>query len=154
MKVRLTGAEEVDKVIRGLSVMINDKLLQTAHVKAVKPLIDRAHYLAPVYETGNLAESIGVVRTKSQLAGSVGQELGLINVGPRRRGGYKGFAGHLVEKGTKERKTKSGASRGKVTSDPFMEPAWEQTKGQVESGVAGFLGNEVYKFMRRTIKKS
>lgn len=153
MNIRLTGVEEIDQVLKGLPLVVNDKLLQEAHAKAAKPLVDRAHLLAPVYKTGNLAESIGVVRTKSQLAGSVGQELGLINVGPRRKGGSKGFAGHLVEKGTKERSDKSGANRGSVKPEPFMEPAWQQTQGQVESSIADFLGREVNNFMRRTIKK-
>jgi hypothetical protein len=97
-----------------------------------------------------LVDSIGTqaTGTKNQRA------LGETNTGPRRgRGkGQRGFAGHLVEYGTKQRKTKKGANRGKMTAEPFMEPAWEQTKGKVEASINDEVGKALVKFMRKTLK--
>jgi HK97 gp10 family phage protein len=151
--IKLTGVESIDNVFKGLPGQFQDKIMRTAHANAVQPLIDRAHYYAPVYKTGNLAESIGTVTAKSEVFG-VKSELGLINVGPRRRGRYKGFHGHLNEFGTKTRYNKAGAERGEMKITKFMEPAWEQTKDKVESNITNQLGKQVYNFMKRTIKNN
>jgi hypothetical protein len=69
ISMKLTGEEDIDKVLKGLPSVFQDKIVTRAHEKAAKPLVDKAHYLAPVYQTGNLAESIGVVKAKSQIVG-------------------------------------------------------------------------------------
>jgi hypothetical protein len=137
ISLKLTGHEDIDKVLKSLPSQLNDKFLREAHERAAKPLVERAHFMAPVYRTGNLAESIGVVKSKSEVVSGLASELGLINVGPRRKGKYKGYAGHLVEYGTKDRVTKKGAERGRMPKKPFMEPAWRQTQGQVLGNVSG-----------------
>jgi HK97 gp10 family phage protein len=150
MKIRLTGVAEIDAVLKGLPKEVNNKLLTSAHTNAAKFLVDKAKLLAPEGPTGNLVDSIGTqaTGTKNQRA------LGETNTGPRRgRGkGQRGFAGHLVEYGTKQRKTKKGANRGKMTAEPFMEPAWEQTKGKVEASINDEVGKALVKFMRKTLK--
>lgn len=147
--IRLTGHKEIDAVLNGLPDVVNDKLSRVAHTRGAKLTVDRAKLLAPEGPTGNLVDSIGTIATgaKSQRA------LGETFTGPRRKAGYKGFAGHLVEFGTKMRKTKkSGANRGKMTKKPFMEPAWNQTKDKVELAVADELGKALTRFMRKTLK--
>lgn len=146
--IRIKGKEEIERVLRGLPDQVNDRILQAARAKALKPLVERAHYLAPVYKTGNLAESIGVVKTSFKTSGGKGE----VMAGPRRRGGYKGFAGHLVEYGTRNRRTRRGANRGKVKAKPFMEPAWEQTKDQVKNRIVDELGKTVTNYIRRTAR--
>jgi HK97 gp10 family phage protein len=150
MKIRLTGVAEIDAVLKGLPKEVNNKLLTTAHTNAAKVLVDKAKLLAPEGPTGSLVDSIGTQATgaKNQRA------LGETNTGPRRgRGkGQRGFAGHLVEYGTSQRKTKKGANRGKMTAKPFMEPAWEQTKGKVEASINDEVGKALVKFMRKTLK--
>jgi HK97 gp10 family phage protein len=153
IKLQLIGVKEIDAVFNGLPLQVQDKQLRVAEVKAVVPLVNRAHYLAPVGKTGNLAESIGVVTAKHELFGNK-SELGIINVGPRRKGKYKGFHGHLNEFGTETRHTKSGADKGIMKPKPFMEPAWEATKGEVEENISVDLGKGVYRFMKRTIKNN
>lgn len=148
--IRLTGVKEIDAVLKGLPKEVNNKLLTTAHTNAAKHTVTKAKLLAPEGPTGNLVDSIGTQATgiKSQRA------LGETHTGPRRgRGkGQRGFAGHLVEYGTKTRKTKRGANRGKMTAKPFMAPAWESTKGKVEGSINEELGKALLKFMRKTLK--
>lgn len=150
MKIRLTGVAEIDAVLKGLPKEVNNTLLTKAHINAAKTLVDKAKLLAPEGPTGNLVDSIATQPTgaKSQRA------LGETRTGPRRgRGkGQRGFAGHLVEYGTKVRKTKRGANRGKMTAKPFMGPAWEQTKGKVEASINDELGKSLVKFMRKTLR--
>lgn len=151
MKIRLTGVAEIDAVLKGLPKEVNNKLLTTAHTNAAKFTVEKAKLLAPEGPTGNLVDSIGTqaVGFKSQ------RELGTTHTGPRRgRGrGQRGFAGHLVEFGTKTRKTKNGANRGKMTAKPFMAPAWEATKSKVEPSISEFLGKAILNFMRRKLRQ-
>lgn len=149
--IRLTGAKEIDAVLKGLPLQVTDKVLQNSFSDAAKPLVQAAQSLAPKDE-GTLSESIGV--TKEPAKTLVNRAVGQIQVGPRRKGKYKGYHGHLMEFGTTIRETKSGANRGNVTPHPFMEPAFNQTSGQVENRINGSIGKKLYSFMRRTIKKA
>jgi len=150
--IRVTGFKEVDNVLKGLPAALSDKVFQNAHVRALAPLIDKEHALAPVGKTGNLADSIGIVKASGRSIGT--RDLGAVSAGPRRRKPYKGFAGHLVEYGTAVRATKSGAGRGKMPAKPFAGPAWEATKDLVESKINSELAFEVVRFMKRTLKTS
>ena len=151
MKIKLTGVKEIDAVLKGLPKEVNNKLLTTAHVNAAKPLVEKAKLLAPEGPTGNLVDSIGTQATgiKSQRA------LGETHTGPRRgRGkGQRGHHGYWTEVGTKTRKTKKGANRGKMTGTHWMARSWEATKGKVEPIVNQELGKSLLKFMRKTLKK-
>lgn len=150
MSVKLTGFKEVDAVLKGLPLALTDKVFQVAHTKALAPLVEQEKRLAPVGLTGNLVESIGVVKAVASSLGSRG--LGAVSAGPRRRSPYKGFAGHLVEYGTRTRHNRKGANRGRMPAKPFAEPAWQSTKGEVESKVNDEIGKEVVRFMKRTLK--
>lgn len=148
VKIRLTGVNEIDRVLKGLPEQLNHKVLQQAHASASKVLVDTAKLTAPEGPTGKLIDSIGVIKPSYAKAG----ELGLIEVGPRR-GRYKGNAAHLVEYGTRPRKLKSnGANRGIMPRRPFMEPSWDKTKDTVLSSINEFLGKALWRFMKRTIK--
>jgi hypothetical protein len=58
--ISVTGDKAIDAVLRNLPRELNHKVLGAAHLAAAEPLIHREHRLAPVGETGNLADSIGV----------------------------------------------------------------------------------------------
>tara|TARA_R110000868_G_scaffold96848_3_gene266354 strand:+ start:1571 stop:1999 length:429 start_codon:yes stop_codon:yes gene_type:complete len=139
--ISVTGLKEIDKVLRGLPDQLQDRVLKNAHTDAAKPLISAAKSIVHV-KTGNLQKSIGVVRTSLKKTGAVG----LVQVGPRRGGGNKGFHGHLIEYG----KTNRDGTRSRKF--PFMEPAFNQTQSQVESNIATSLGKRINQFMKRTIK--
>lgn len=127
-----------------------DRMFQRANERAARPMVDRMHRLAPVGLTGNLADSIGVVKAGKSNRG----EFGEITIGPRRKGGKKGYAGHLVEFGTRMRRVKrNGANRGTMPADPFVRPAFEQTINEVLGKIDNELGKEVATFLKRTVKK-
>lgn len=148
--IKITGFKEVDAVLRNLPLAMNDKVLTAAHTRALVPLVNREHLLAPVGKTGNLADSIGVVKASTR--GSLNTGLGAVSAGPRRNRPYKGFAGHLVEYGTKQRSTRKGANRGQMPTKPFAHPAWDATRAEVEANVNREIGNEVIRVMRRTLR--
>jgi hypothetical protein len=153
--VYVSGHKEIDKVLLGLPLQPTHKLLQAAHTSAVKKTVDAAKLLAPEGPTGRLIDSIGTIKTSVAKAGSLGETL----TGPRR-GKYKGFAAHLVEKGTKKRsllgkgKYKAGTDRGIMPAKPFMKPAWDRTKDDVLGSIKFFLAKHLSSYMRRTIKRS
>lgn len=149
--IKVTGLKEIDKVLTEMPKALTHKVLGTAGASAAKPLVERAKLLAPEGPTGNLVDSIGVEKESFSKATS----LGTVVVGPRRSKRYRGFAGHLVEKGTRERrltgkgKYKAGTSRGVMPANPFMEPAFEQTKERV----LGMYNTEVGKVLVRTMRR-
>lgn len=149
VRIRVTGVKEIDTVIRKLSDQVNHKLLQAAHLQALKLTVDKAKMLAPEGPAGNLVDSIGTVRPSFKRA----SELGLVESGPRRKGRYKGQAGHLVEYGTRPRQTKKGANRGAMKAKPFMQPAWESTKNDVIKSINQYLGRALVNFMKRVIRR-
>ncbi len=155
MQLILTGAKEVDDVLRGLPLQMNHRVIGAANADAAKPLIAAARSLAPK-DTDKLAESIAAVKMPLSLSTNLGE----VQVGPRlNRGGYKG---HWIEYGTRERKTKGrgtvrgykDAGRGIVRPHPFMGPAFEMTRDEVLSRIADSIGKKLYAFMKRTIKNA
>lgn len=141
--ISVSGIKEIDKVLKGLPLELQDRVLKNAHADAAKPLIATAKNIVPVGKTGNLKESIGVERISMKKTNAIG----LVQVGPRRKGGYKGFHGHLVEY---PHFTRDGVN--KTTPKPFMEPAYNQTKNQVLENIKTSVGRKLNLFMKRTIK--
>lgn len=139
----VTGFKEIDSVLKGLPNQLQDRVLKTAHADAAKPLIEAAKRIVPVGKTGNLKDSIGVERIALKKTNVVG----LVQVGPRRRRGKKGFHGHLIEYG------KTNRDGSKTKPQPFMEPAFNQTKAQVETQIAISVGKKLNQFMKRQLKK-
>jgi len=83
---------------------------------------------APRGKRKNLADSIIMSEIKESSDGSC-----YIEVGPSKK---KGFYGVMVEHGTVQRKTESGASRGFVAPQPFAEPAFQASKGRALDAMA------------------
>ena len=150
MNLILNGDKEVREVLKRLPDAVQHRILSAANFAAAKPLVEKEKLLAPEGPTGNLVDSIGAVKISLSKANRLGQ----VNVGPRRKGGYKGFAGHLVEYGTKRRRNKSGANRGIMPKHPFAKPAFQLTKGQIESSIAGQLGKVMTRTMKRYLRGS
>ena len=143
--ISVTGVKEIDKVLRELPKQMTHTILGAAHAAAAKPLVERAKLLAPEGTSGNLVDSIGTTKTNIKRTNKLGET----RTGPRRKGGFKGFAGHLVEYGTKLRKNRKGARRGFMSPKPFMKPAFGMTKFQVEKDIAYQIGRSLVSTMRR-----
>ena len=149
-EVKITGNEEIDRVFRGLPKQLQDKILQDAHAQSLKITIDKAKLIAPEGPTGNLIDSLGIIKAR----GKGRSELGLVMGGPRRGGKNKGYHGHLVEYGHSTRKEHGKyGQKARVDEKPFMEPAWEQTKDQVRESIAVNIGRKLTNFIRRTVRK-
>lgn len=142
MQVSLTGEKSIDNILRNLDKAVAHPIMSAAHFRAATPLVHREHLLAPVGNTGNLAESIGAVKMSRRSATEVGE----VQAGPR---GRKGSHGRLVEYGTRKRGTRRGANRGVMPKHPFAKPAFNQTKSEVE----GRIGREVAKSLLNTMRR-
>jgi HK97 gp10 family phage protein len=151
VKLSVVGLKEIDQVVKNLPLALQHSTLQSAHASAAKPLVEREKLLAPEGPTGNLVDSIGIAKTSLNRANNVGE----VKVGPRRKIAPHG---HLVEFGTKTRKLrgrgkyKAGTNRGVMTKKPFAQPAFSQTKGAVEKGIAVNIGKSVVRTMKRFLK--
>ncbi len=142
VKISVTGLKEIDDVIKGLPSQVQDRVLKTAHADAAKIGVEAAKALVPV-KSGNLKNSIGIERVSMKRT----NEVGLVQYGPRRRNGNKGFHGHLIEYG------KTNRDGTETQPKPFMEPSFIQAKSQIETNIATSLGKKLSGYMQRTIKK-
>lgn len=149
INLSVTGVKEIDSALKELRKDLSHKVLGAAHLAAAKPLIEKEKLLAPEGPTGNLIDSIGGVKTPMSKANAVGEVL----VGPRRRKPYRGNHGHLVEKGTKRRRTKKGANRGVMPAKPFAEPAFQQTQKKVEQNISEEIGKSLVRTIKRHLKR-
>lgn len=150
--LKVTGVKEIDNVLKGMPLQLTDRVLQNASAAASKPLVEEAKLTAPEGPTGYLVDSIGVVRSRSSSIGN--RELGLVKVGPRRGGKYRGYHAHLVEYGTGQRRNKKGANRGRMPAQPFMGPSFKAKQDKIRIIYNDEVGKKLYSFMRRTIKRA
>lgn len=144
--MNMTGVKELDAVLSGLGLQLEHKVIQQGNAEAAKALVNAGKLLAPEGPTGNLVDSIGVVKPNIRASDTIGE----VHVGPRR-GRFKGYAGHLVEFGTGKRNYK-GANRGVMPKTPFMEPAFNKTKDEILANITVSIGKKLYAFMKRTLK--
>lgn len=140
--ISVSGVDKIDKVLRGMPVFISDTLLLNVHSKAAEPLVQRAKLLAPLGKTGNLTKSVGIIKEGIKKS----DQLGLVKVGPRRGGNYKGYHGHLLEFG----KTNRDGTRTRPR--PFMRPAFNQTKDQVERIIIYQISKQVSDYIKKGVK--
>jgi hypothetical protein len=139
--IQVIGYKEILAKIVRLPTILTDPYLTKLHRKASVPVVNEIHLRTPVGKTGNLADSIGTVKVR-------GAGLGAVASGPRRQGGYKGFAGHLIEYGTKRRVTRKGANRGITPKKPFLAPAWGAKQDEVERIIATQLSRDFGQILR------
>ena len=132
---KIEGVDEVVKQLEDAKIKNKVKPIRQALKFAARPMRAEAAARAPK-RTGNLAKSIGYInpRSRSQL---------FIFVGPRRKK-FGVYYGHLVEYGTAPRKYKKPQYRningkwvrvrhtGSAPAQPFMRPAFEKNKENIE----------------------
>lgn len=152
--VVVTGFKEVDELLKRLPKELNHKVVGSAIFQSTKPLVSSAKARVK-NKTGNLKESIGAVRQSIKRA----TEIGEVRVGPRIGGRYKGYHGHLVEYGAKDRPPGGWYARfanaHNTTSKPhpFLKPAFEATKGEVMGQINNNIAISLRNSMRRLLKK-
>lgn len=146
VQIAITGLKELDNVLRMMPRALDNKFITQVNTEKAKPLVQRMKLTAPEGPTGNLVDSIGVVKM-----GRRSGELGTVWVGARR-GRYKGNHGHLVEFGTKSRRNKRGANRGVMPKKPYAKPSFIATAPQIEAGQTVAIAKVLVKTMRRYLK--
>jgi HK97 gp10 family phage protein len=152
--VIVTGFKEVDNLMRRLPKELSHKVVGAALYKAAQP-IERGARARIKSKTGNLYNSIGTVRQSFKKATEVGE----VRVGPRIGGGQKGYHGHLVEFGAKNRPPGGWYARFRnahnTTSKPhpFLKPAFDANKDDTISQINANIGTALRNAMRRHLKK-
>ena len=135
----------LEQFFNDLSSINQRKVFMAGFRRAAKPLITAAKSATP-YDTGTLYKSIGTMEIPNEVA---------ILVGAKKSGKYKGWHGHLVENGTKERfrRSKDGARTGKVTGVHFFEHAYDSTQEQMYSQIEQTWYEEIDRFIIKVNKK-
>jgi len=136
----LEGADEVEKVLSELPSHLSTKLLQSYNRKVAKMYV-----VDPI---------------RSSLPYSAQTEKG-IKVQPDRQDKTKVMAGigsesfwlRFVEKGTKERKSKKGASKGRIVGRHRVVPIIENSIDPIIDYTNKNLGEDIAKFLQKRIKK-
>lgn len=132
--IRIDSTEQIpalEAFFYDLSAIDQRRIFMSGYKKAAKPLINAAKTLVPKGRTKNLYNSIGFKTLPYDIA---------VIVGTRQSGGFKGWHGHLVERGTKQRQYltstgkvhKTGAARG----TRFFQIAYQQTYEQINDAIA------------------
>lgn len=116
------------------------KIFNAALRKATRPTVIAGQTNAPVGKTGNLKRSVGAIVPRNEVA---------IVIGTRRRGGFKGYHGIIVEEGTIERQytTKLGNIHrtGKMNPNGSYAHFLKKAVNQTEPQVLNSMGDEWYK---------
>ncbi len=153
-----TEVEGLDKLMAQLKKM-PEKAKRTTLLKIMRrvtgPVADAARAeVAQIQEkafsegrfpTGNLYDSIGNITGRSK-------EFPNIQIGPRAKGNYKGWHGHLVHYGTGQRTNKYGQNRGAVRANPYMERAFKKTFPSVKPNFEKEVAREVERIAKETLK--
>ncbi|MBF05024.1 MAG: hypothetical protein CMP76_17240 [Flavobacterium sp.] len=153
--VKIEGFEELVSKVKRIA---NDKQKKQAIIPVLRavasgtvkvakneaPVSKKAHIVSgkrtkKKINPGNLKKAIGIILGKRGKS----KENPTVYVGPRAKGSFDGFYGGWVEKGHnvyakgfKRKRTKgvnTGAAKSKTKAIPFMQRAYNQTKGQVTS---------------------
>ena len=115
--------------------------VRAAFNRASKPLKTAARNNAKRNKSsGTLWRSIKMIASKRNKT--------LFWIGPAtgRKQRFDGWYGYFIERGTKLRKTKAGASRGKIEAkSKYMERAYNSTKGKVRLNMIA----EINKLIKR-----
>lgn len=129
--VVVTGDEVLDKLLRGMPLMVQKKVSRQATRRAAKEIVLPAAQERVPFNTGDLEESL-TVRAVKRSRFKFGHEV------RTKDGFYSGdqFYGAFPEFGTKERFHKSGKAVGRI--DPsknfaYLRPAVYDNEGRIRA---------------------
>jgi HK97 gp10 family phage protein len=155
--IYIEGIEKFQKLMKEFPEEFNRKVLTAVARRAAVPLIEEARGRAPVSKIsrvewwgkrkritpGQMRKSIGSRKTSfSEPAG--------VKVGPSRRNGWWA---HFVEFGTAGYSVKKGKNKGRFIPgqrpQPFMRPAFNDTKDAIIKIYADDFREVLYKYIRK-----
>lgn len=150
-KLEVFGVKELDDFFSTMKRTDQKRIFMDAFRIGAKPIISTAvqnirSKLKRKSKTRNLEKSVGFVQGK-------GKTIITAKIGARRFRPYKGYHGHLFDAGTKERKTKKGASRGAMPGSHFFTDAVSTSSEQAISTMQTNLVQSLDKQIQRGLKK-
>lgn len=162
MKIR--GDKALQMALRQLGDVVGKRAAGRVQRKALKaggsPILMEAKRRAPRSKRrvgdlsrpggrpGNLKRSLAVSRGRRVRRYPRGNILAIL--GPQWP---LGAHGHLVEFGTKQRRTKTGASRGRMPARPFLEPAFHGRIREARAKIRQVFGKEIAREWDKHIRK-
>lgn len=161
--VEIQGFKELQAQIKKLPDKVKRKELHKVLKQVAKPTVLQAQFEAPIRSftkkaktpPGTLKRSIGTI------VGKKGRSRinAVVYVGPRAKGKFKGWYGHIVHNGRNiyqkgfKRKHKKGANsfgaKTRVKANPFMQRAYAKTG----AGVTAEAEVQVTKYVQRQINR-
>lgn len=151
VRVRVEGLRELNAALSELPKATGRNVLKRTAEKALKPFIEMARQLVPVL-SGRLKNSLKISTRLSRRQASLARK--------EKKSYLEMYAGasalphaHLVEFGTKNIKGAVRSSKG-LPAQPFMRPAWDQTKNRVLEITKTELGKEIDIAAKRIAKKT
>ncbi len=153
INIRTFGGEEIARAYRLISNSQKKNLMINSATKVLRPLARTAKSNLKSRnkkKTGNLFKSIQIARWDTQ-------ELKGAYVKARRvKGRYKGYHSHLIDRGTAERRHKSGKSTGKVKGTKWWSDAVNVHYGRLDAAfekeINVGLGKLIAKYNAGTLK--
>lgn len=149
------GADALEKALRDLGTDAEvRRTLGASMMEAAEPMA-RAMRDKAARLSGEMAEGIDVAKTLSRRQRrqsdrniAEGKSAVTVFVGPKASG-----PAVLVEFGTQERRTKGGASRGRMPAQPFARPGFEETKFTVIDRFGKLLWIQIEKAAKRIARR-
>lgn len=128
------GFADLDKFLTQLPIAVQHRVMTQVIAKGARHIRTEVRKAAPArtappgVSSGAFKHTAGHLRKGGIIMGRSPRKFrrsGVISlsVGFSKSGGYGGF----IERGTEQRKTRKGYSRGKVTVAPFMLPAFDNS---------------------------
>jgi HK97 gp10 family phage protein len=146
MKLELSGGLDLEKALMDLKTTVAKGVTTRALKKAAQPVADAAERHVPV-RTGALKESIEVstrlARREKRFSSRKAPDEVRVHVGASYKLGRRGRHSHLVEFGTVNQ-----------AAEPYMRPAWEETKDQLLADLAQSMRVEFDKAVARAQRKA
>lgn len=123
--VEIQGFEELQQKIKRLPDKIKRRELLKIYGQVANPTLKAARSFAAVGKRKHTKDAAGPGNLKRSIKKRIGKKgdekiNAVVYVGPSLKGKYKGWYGHFLEGGTKN-----------MPAKPFMQPAYNQTKGQI-----------------------
>lgn len=153
-KISIFGVKELDTFFETMKRADQRRLILASFRIGAKPLITAARQLLRSRmktrsRTNNLQKSIGFVPSRAR-----GKSVFVTaKVGARKSGNFRGYHGHLIDAGTKARRTKQGFSRGTMSATRFFTDAYNQTEAQMIEASQKNILIAMEKLIARNLKK-
>lgn len=152
VRVQVTGLRELERTLRMVGEKMRKKILRKAMRKGALPIAKAARARAPRdrKHEGKIAKDLRGIALHRSIA---------VRSARKRRGGQEDLSvrvtatvphAHLVEYGTGPRYHADGKYVGQAPAQPFMRPAFEETKGQAQAIVA----REIAAGIEREVRKN